>query len=331
MPKYTNLDGTTPDKSLADLLRWNLVDRARVKRTEEDLRFTPPRVENDGSRLFAGTVDRMTWVGHATFLASLGGVTFATDPIWAERLGTVKRISPPGVPLGAVPALDVVTVSHNHYDHMDLGTLKKLARGRSAAGRPPTFVVPRDNADILHEAGIGAVTELGWWESTRIGNLRITLVPAQHWSMRLPWDRNQRLWGGFVYEALRGDGTVEKTAYHAGDTAFAADVFRAIGERFPAIDYAMLPIGAYDPNWFMGPQHMGPEEAVRAFTLLGAKTFCAMHWGTYRLTDEPLAEPPERLRAAAQKAGIDDARIWTFALGQTTDLTGETTPLPAVR
>src|SRR5690606_37822667 len=116
------------------------------------------------------------------------------------------------------------------------------------------------------------------------------LVPAQHWSMRTPWDKNKRLWGGYVF---RADGV---TTYHAGDTAFSEDVFTAIAERFPRIDYAMLPIGAYEPGWFMGPQHMNPEEAVRAWELLRARSFVAMHWGTFRLTDEPLGEPPARLR-----------------------------------
>jgi L-ascorbate metabolism protein UlaG (beta-lactamase superfamily) len=139
----------------------------------------------------------------------------------------------------------------------------------------------------------------------------ITLVPSQHWSMRKPWDRNRRLWGGFVYEAPEG------TSYHAGDTAFKEDVFRAIGERFPKIDWAMIPIGAYDPVWFMSPQHIGPEDAGRAFELLGARVMCAMHWGTFKLTDEPIGEPPERLRAWWRTRGLDAGRLWILDIGET--------------
>jgi L-ascorbate metabolism protein UlaG (beta-lactamase superfamily) len=191
---------------------------------------------------------------------------------------------------------------------MDVPTLRRI-------GPEAVFVVPKDNADVLRTAGLPNVTELGWWESTTIGDLRITLVPAQHWSMRMPWDRNQRLWGGFVYESLReGEGG---TSYHAGDTAFCERVFRAIGERFPRIDWAMLPIGAYDPTWFMSPQHMGPEEAGRAYELLGAKHFVAMHWGTFKLTDEPLGEPPERLRAWWREKRLPEERLWILDLGET--------------
>ena len=155
------------------------------------------------------------------------------------------------------------------------------------------------------------VVELGWWESHQIGDLKITLVPAQHWSMRAPWDKNKRLWGGFVYESPEG------TSYHAGDTAWSEGVFKAIGERFPKIDWAMLPIGAYDPTWFMSRQHMGPEEAGRAWELLGAKNFVAMHWGTFKLTDEPLGEPPERLRAWWAEQKHDPSRMWIVDLGET--------------
>jgi N-acyl-phosphatidylethanolamine-hydrolysing phospholipase D len=160
----------------------------------------------------------------------------------------------------------VVTISHAHFDHLDLPTLKRIGKGA-------LYVVPKDNADILRGAGLTNVVELGWWESHEVGDLRITLVPAQHWSMRAPWDRNKRLWGGFVYESPEG------TSYHAGDTAFSEPVFTAIAERFPRTDWAMLPIGAYDPVWFMQAQHMRPEEAGRAFELLGAKHLVAMHWG----------------------------------------------------
>jgi L-ascorbate metabolism protein UlaG (beta-lactamase superfamily) len=249
----------------------------------------------------------LTWIGHATFVQRLGGQLLATDPIWSERIHTVKRLSPPGVALRACPELDVVTVSHAHYDHLDVPTLRSI-------GKHALYIVPRDNADVLTSAGLPNVVELGWWESHQVGDLKITLVPAQHWSMRTPWDKNKRLWGGYVYESPEG------TSYHAGDTAFSEEVFRAIGERFPNIDWAMLPIGAYDPTWFMKRQHMGPEEAGRAWELLGARNLAAMHWGTFKLTDEPLGEPPARLREWFDERGHAPERMWIFDVGETRDL-----------
>ncbi|MBX3217732.1 MAG: MBL fold metallo-hydrolase [Labilithrix sp.] len=296
MPSYRNLDGTTPDKGLRDLLKWQL-GRKRARAP-----FTTPRRANDG-RALAASAAHLTWIGHATFVQRLGGKVLATDPIWSQRIHTIPRQCDPGVALEACPRIDVVTVSHAHYDHLDLPTLKRI-------GEDALYVVPSDNAVLLRGAGLPNVVELGWWESHQIGDLRITLVPAQHWSMRAPWDKNKRLWGGFVYESPEG------TSYHAGDTAFSEQVFTEIGARFPRIDWAMLPIGAYDPTWFMQAQHMGPEEAGRAFEILGAEHLVAMHWGTFALTDEPLGEPPERLRAFWSERGHASERLWVMDIGE---------------
>jgi L-ascorbate metabolism protein UlaG (beta-lactamase superfamily) len=300
---YTNLDGTTPDKGVADILKWQ-VDRLR--RPRKYAPFVTPRRANDGAVLRDNGA-HLTWIGHATFVMRLGEKVIATDPIWSPRVGTVRRWAEPGVRMNDLPPIDVVTVSHSHYDHLDVPTLKALGRG-------PTYVVPRDVGEILHEAGLPNVVELGWWESWSTGDLTVTLVPAQHWSMRVPWDRNRRLWGGFVYQGP------EATAYHAGDTAFSERVFTEIGERFPEIDSALLPIGAYEPQWFMQPQHMGPEEAAHAWEILGARRLVAMHWGTFKLTDEPMGEPPERLRTFWNVRGHDVARLWVLDIGETRPL-----------
>jgi L-ascorbate metabolism protein UlaG (beta-lactamase superfamily) len=309
VPRYVNLDGTTPDKGLADILKWQLVDRFAGRRRPVDrVPFTTPRRNNDG-RALHDCDPHITWIGHASFAFRLGDALVATDPVFAERMGPRRRLVPPGVAPAAIPPLDAVTVSHSHYDHMDVPSLRALAsRGR------PLFVVPRDNGEVLRDAGIDHVAELGWWESIEVGRVRITCVPAQHWSMRVPWDRNMRLWGGFVVESDEG------TAYHAGDTAMSEQVFRAIGERFPRIDWAMLPIGAYDPRWFMAPQHMCPEEAGRAWELLGARTLVAMHWGTFRLTDEPVGEPPARMQTWFVARGHDASRLWVLDVGETRQL-----------
>lgn len=303
-----NLDGTTPDKRLRDILQWQIADRLAGRRRVDAPAFVTPRRENDGAVLH-GRDPHVTWIGHATFVLRLGGALIATDPVFAARMGPSRRLVPPGVEPSRLPPVDVVSVSHSHYDHMDLPSLRALAR-RGA----PVFVVPRDNACILRGAGLERVVELGWWESVEVCGVRVTCVPAQHWSMRVPWDRNTRLWGGFLYEASEG------IAYHAGDTAMNDDLFRAIAKHARAIDWAMLPIGAYEPTWFMSSQHMGPEEAGRAWELLGARVFLAMHWGTYKLTDEPVGEPPQRARAWFRGRGYADGRLWVMDVGETRGL-----------
>ena len=293
MPQYKNLDGTTPDKGFFDLLKW------QTNRRPEVGYVVPPTRPNDGSELHHAS---LTWIGHATFAMRLGGKMIVTDPVWSERIGFAKRRAAPGVAMEAMPPIDIVTISHSHRDHMDMPSLERI-------GKKATYVVPKDNGPVLR--GFPNVVELDWWESWSHENVRITCVPAQHWSMRTPFDRNERLWGGFIVESPDG------IAYHAGDTAFSEVTFAAIAERFPRIDWAMLPIGAYDPVWFMGPQHMGPEEALRVWEILGAKHLCAMHWGTFKLTDEPMDEPPARLRTAFETAKHDPERMWIFDVGET--------------
>lgn len=309
MPRYVNLDGTTPDKGLRDILKWQVGERFAGRRPPaEDPAFVTPRRDNDGTALLAQE-PQVTWIGHASFVFRLGGALVATDPVFAKRMGPRPRLTPPGVDPSRLPPLDLVTVSHSHYDHMDLPSLRLLAKRGE-----PLFVVPKDNAGLLKGAGIDKVVELGWWESHEAGGVRVTCVPAQHWSMRVPWDRNTRLWGGFVYETAQG------VAYHSGDTAMSEDVFRAIASRCPRIDWAMLPIGAYEPTWFMSGQHMGPEEAGHAWELLGARQLVAMHWGTFKLTDEPMGEPPQRIRAWFEQKGHPKDRLWVMDVGETRPL-----------
>jgi N-acyl-phosphatidylethanolamine-hydrolysing phospholipase D len=297
-----------PDKGFADILKWQIGDRLAGRRRRDDAPFVTPRRDNDG-RALEDRSPHVTWIGHSSFALRLGRALVATDPVFAPRMGPRRRLAPPGVAPERLPPVDVVTVSHAHYDHMDLPSLRALA----ARGRP-LFVVPKDNAEVLRRAGIGDVVELGWWESVEAAGVRVTLVPAQHWSMRTPWDRNARLWGGFVYESDEG------VAYHAGDTAMSEPVFRAIAERFPRIDWAMLPIGAYEPTWFMSGQHMGPEEAGRAWELLGARNLVAMHWGTFKLTDEPTGEPPERVRRWFDEHAHRRGSLWVLDVGETRPL-----------
>jgi L-ascorbate metabolism protein UlaG (beta-lactamase superfamily) len=286
---------TRPARGPLDMLRWKLGGPSR----EPGPPFHAPVVVNDGS-LVRAREPSLTWVGHASFLVRLGGKLVAIDPIWSARIaGTVPRLAPPGVRLEDVGAIDVVCVTHNHMDHMDLPTLRRI-------GPEALYIVPLGCARFIN---MPRVVELDWWQGHELDGLSITLVPSRHWSMRMPWTRNQSLWGGFV---LRD---AQHCVYHSGDTAMF-DGFAEIGRRLGPIDHAMLPIGAYEPRWFMKPQHMDPEEAGQAFVDLGARTLVAMHWATFQLTDEPLGEPPERLRNFWRAQKLDDSRLWLLAIGE---------------
>lgn len=294
---------TQPARGFRDFLKWKVLDPLSARaRSSKEGRFEIPRRENSGEAL-ATWPSSLTWIGHSTFVLRLGGRFIATDPVWSSRVGTVKRLSPPGVSLDDVPPLDLVLVSHNHYDHLDLPTLRRI-------GNRATYITPIGNGHILRRAGLEKVIELDWWQSHGDDSLEVTLVPSRHWSMRTPWDRNEALWGGFVIRAKEG------VAYHAGDTAFF-DGFREIGQRLGPIDWAMLPIGAYEPRWFMHPQHLDPDEAAAAFEMLGARNLVAMHWGTFKLTDEPVGEPPERIRSLWRAQGLADERLWLLDVGET--------------
>jgi L-ascorbate metabolism protein UlaG (beta-lactamase superfamily) len=202
-------------------------------------------------------------------------------------------------------APDVVLVSHNHRDHLDAPTIERI-------GPTPIYLVPMGMGSFFARRRCRTV-EMEWWQTESIGDLRVTFVPSQHWSQRGPFDRNETLWGGFVIEA---EG---KKIYFAGDTAYF-DGFAEIGRRHPNVDAALLPIGAYDPEWFMRSQHMNPEDALKAFRALEAKLLCAMHWGTFKLTDEPLDEPPRLLEKQRIAMNLAKDRVWVAAIGETRGL-----------
>ncbi len=293
---------TLPRRGPKDMFRWKVIDALAGRNRRDPGGFITPRREPDRA-LLAGVEPQLTWIGHASFLFTLGGKRILVDPIFAPRIGPVARLTPPGLPIEELPPIDLVLITHNHRDHLDPWTISRL-------GAAPAYVTPLGNGALLAKLGATKVTELDWWQSFPLGDLEITLVPARHWSMRFPWDRNDALWGGFV---VRGP---EGTAYHSGDTAFF-DGFAEIGRRLGPIDWAMLPIGAYEPRWFMEAQHMGPEDAVEAARLLAAKHLVAMHWGTFRLTDEPTAEPPIRARARWLEQGGDENLLWILDVGET--------------
>jgi L-ascorbate metabolism protein UlaG (beta-lactamase superfamily) len=305
--RFTNLDGSTP-AGLGTVFRWAVWDRATGKRRSAPDRAPVPHVKSDAARLARppapGEPARVTWLGHASFLVQLDGVSLLVDPaLRGSIFGGIGRNVPPGLEIGELPTVDAVLVSHSHYDHLDLPTLQAVkAPVIAGLGLERWF---RDRQLFA--------TELGWWQATRVGDVTVTFVPAHHWSRRGPFDTNATLWGGFVIQGRAA------TVYHAGDSALF-DGFREIGARFPAIDVALVPAGAYDPGWFMLRQHMDPEQAVQAFEDLGARLLVPMHWGTFKLADEPLDEPPRRVEAARQRRGLAPERVRLLAVGETLEV-----------
>ena len=235
----------------------------------------------------------LTWIGHASFLLQAGGVNVLIDPNWSNWVKGIKRMRHPGVALSALPEIDLVLVTHAHFDHLDRRTLREIA-----ANQP--VVVPFDVGDLVHDLGFRVVQELHYWESFVFGPVRVTLTPCRHWGARMLHD-SHRGFGGFIIEV---GGRV---IYHCGDTAYF-EGFEEIGRRFP-VDVALLPIGAYDPP-SSRPVHMNPEEALDAFVSLGAKFMVPMHYGTFRLSYEPLDEPPRRLQVAANIRRLEERVIW---------------------
>ena len=300
-----------------DLLRWRreLKKQGRVATPERG--SFPTAVPRVAYPRAAATEFTATWIGHSTVLLQMGGLNVLTDPVFSERASPVqwlgpRRVMDPGLPLEALPPLDVVLLSHNHYDHLDKGTVKRLARAHRHAG----WIVPLELGASVRRWGAREIVELDWWQQTEVHGLRVTGTPARHFSARGLRDRCRTLWCGYVVEAAGG------RAYFAGDTAYHPE-FREIAARCGAPDLVMMPIGAYDPRWFMHVVHVDPEEAVQAYVdLTSAADFApplmlAIHWGTFRLTDEPMDEPPRRAGVAWQQRRLDPSRLWVARFGET--------------
>lgn len=297
-----NLDGSGPHPASA-VFKWAVVDRALGRRRPAQSNARAPAVPPDAEALKVpprvGEGVRLTWIGHASWLVQLDGVSLLVDPVFSDSIGPgVHRRVPPALGVSQLPHVDAQLVTHNHRDHLDLPSLSRV-------GRP--IVAGLGLSKFFATKGL-ACSELDWWGETKVGAVTVRFVPSQHWSRRGLNDANETLWGGFVIEGSSA------RVYHSGDTAYF-EGFGEIGRRSGPIDAALLPIGAYDPAWFMSKQHMNPEEAVQAFRDLGAREFVAMHWGTFQLTDEPLDEPPARLEAEWQRLRLDPARCHVPAIG----------------
>lgn len=284
------------------VLRWKLGrnPHAAAKRRP----MGAPVVANDGAGLCGEEAGgALTWIGHSTFAIHDRGDVVLTDPHWGPRALLPRRLAPPGLPLKAVPARAFAVLSHNHYDHLDAWTVRRLPA--------LDWYVPLGLGPWLRRRTGARVVELDWWQSARRGRWTLTCLPAQHWSNRLDLGRNATLWCGWLLDSG------ERRYYFAGDTGYFHG-FAELGRRFPGIDVALLPIGAYEPRWFMRPQHMNPAEAWRAFGELGARHLAAMHWGGFDLTDEPADAAPRVLRALVRRYGGEPAleRMRIFSVGE---------------
>lgn len=241
----------------------------------------------------------LTFINHATVLMECGGVTILTDPVYSLTLGFfIPRLRKPGIPFGQLPHIDIILLSHNHHDHLNLRTLRRLRRRDSS-----TVILPRGLANYARRAGFEKVVELAWWEKTKCRNVVVTAVPAKHKGKRNLWERHESVYCGYVLES---EG---RTVYFAGDTGYG-EHFKEMEKTF-TIDIALLPIGAYKPyEWFKNI-HLNPATAVQAFLDLRATHLLPIHWGTFKISDEPMYEPPHLLRVEAERAGIADrVHLW---------------------
>jgi N-acyl-phosphatidylethanolamine-hydrolysing phospholipase D len=310
--RFGNLDPEFHRASGWTRVRFYLLGFATVASSAH--KFVPlptaaPDVEALRKNHHAATV---TWVGHATLLVQLDGVNLLTDPAWSNRLGPlsgtvgVHRFTPPGIALKDLPPIDVVLISHDHYDHLDEPTVRRLAQAFN-----PLFVVPLGIKAWLADRGITNVVELDWSESVKVKGLEIVCAPAQHGSGRSLTDGGHRLWASW---AVIGS----KRFYFAGDTGYASH-FEMIGQALGPFDLVALPIGSYTPRLIAKPVHMSPEEALQASRDLRASAFIGIHWGTYKLAREPYNEPPRRIAAEVERLKLDPATIWLPKPGETLD------------
>lgn len=308
---FRNLNFKIESKGLLDVLNWQLskIFKKLPSLNPSDYEFEV--LKNDGKLLKENQTNlSATWIGHASLLIQLDGKNILTDPIWSERCSPVsflgpKRYTPVGISMEDLPPIHIVLISHNHYDHMDIPTLKELEKRFS-----PYFFVGLKNSEFLKSEGLKKVIEMDWWDMSTVLNLEIHFTPTQHFSARGLFDRNKTLWGSFVVRST------ENSFYFAGDTGYFSG-FSEIGKKFPNLDLAILPIGAYEPRWFMKSVHMNPEDSVQAFLDLQAKYMIPMHYQTFILTDEALDEPLKFTKLEFEKRVKNLSRLIDLKIGET--------------
>ena len=283
--EYKNTNGVALEKSFLDMLKWVRSDQEPV--------LTTIKLSSEWEDLNLSEDDNyVVWIGHSTFLIKKNGVTILTDPIFSDRASPFKnigpkRLIPPAIPLDLIPMIDYVTISHNHYDHLDINSLINISKTHPKA----IFLVPMGDGRLLKRKNIRNVYEFEWWESHIANDITFTFTPVQHWSKRGLFDRNKSLWGGWHIKDK------DYSMYHAGDTGYSRD-FIDTKLRLGSPKYAFIPIGAYDPEWFMSSSHVNPEDAVQIMIDLEAEKAFGMHWATFVLTDEDTIDPKLRLNKA---------------------------------
>ena len=330
---FRNPASDSAPRGLGDLLRWRW-DAVRDDLPQPAQTPTPttaadlPRISAyqrsapDSNAARSASPPAVTWIGHASALVQAGGLNVLTDPIFSERAFPVqiagpKRAQAPGVALDDLPPIDVVVISHNHYDHLDRASVVGLNARAQAQGTNTLFLVPLGQRPWFESLGITHVVELDWWQKHTVRGVDFFLTPVQHWSARGVTDQNQTLWGGWAVFAA------DLHWYFGGDAGYSLNFLETrqhFVDRFApdgGFDLALIPIGAYEPRWFMRVHHMNPEEAVQAHLDLRAKRSVAVHWGTFSLTDEPLDQPPKDLALARAAKGLTDTDFAVFKIGET--------------
>ena len=290
--RFSNSDGMKNEKSLSEVLKWSW------SREEPKKEFIKTN-ENINLNSLKDREHYALWIGHSTFLINNGDLTILTDPIFSERASPLnfagpKRLIKPVIKIKDLPEVDVITISHNHYDHLDINSLRKIQKKFPNV----KILVPKGDLKLLKNYNLNNGIEFLWWEEIIFDNTKFIFTPAQHWSARGLRDRNKSLWGSWFIK------NEDKNIFHAGDTGYSDD-FIEIRNRLGAVDFAMIPIGAYDPQWFMSYSHVNPEEALNIAKDLDAKKSIGMHWGTFILTDEPVLEPRERLNKITNQTNVD--------------------------
>ena len=290
--RFKNTDEDAAGKSFREFLKWSFTNKkpelVAIDSSDEWKELTP------------NSTDYLVWIGHATYLINKNGLTILTDPVFSKRASPVrfagpKRLIPPAIPIDKLPKIDVVTVSHNHYDHLDLRSLKMIYKANPDA----IFLVPKGDKRRLERRGIENVKEFLWWEEIEINGSKFTFTPVQHWSARGIADRNKSLWGGWFMELKT------ESIYHAGDTGYSGD-FIETKKRLGSPSLSLIPVGAYAPRWFMKTNHVNPPEAIQVALDLESKRNFGMHWGTFQLTDEAIMEPPELLKQSLKELGLSE-------------------------
>lgn len=300
--RYENMDTVNTKKSIRSFLKWRkernlskkdfsfLVEQSPVKQVE----FL--RKNNEQTTI--------TWIGHSTFFIQTNGLNILTDPVWAKKLKFIPRLTEPGLSLQELPNIDIVLISHGHYDHLDFSTLRQL-------NNDVLYLVPAGLKKLFLRKKFTRVEEYNWWESTTIDEVSFHFVPAQHWTRRSLFDMNTSHWGGWIIH----NETADETIYFCGDSGYFRG-FKEIGKRF-SIDVALMPIGAYEPEWFMKVSHVSPEEAVQAYLDVNATHFIPMHYGAFALADETPREAITRLRNNWNLRMLPWEHLHVLFLGQT--------------